>query len=121
MKNIAIRQVVSEWMSSFSQNSDNEFNLLFLQIIKDVGLAISLYEVVSIGEQRALFVFAPSPYDTLPEVYPGDGGAHVKVAFKLVVFRYDCLYYFFLKIKKPHLWKRQSLCWRDLARNHIIM
>lgn len=42
------------------------------RVIHKVGLVISLYDVVSIGEGA---------------VYPSDGGAHYKVTFRAIVFR----------------------------------
>ncbi len=60
------------------------------KVLKDVGLVISLYEVSKIGEERAssLRAVRRRALTFCPDIYPGDGGAHARVSFKLVVFRW---------------------------------
>ena len=48
--------------------SDKYFN----KVIKDIGLVISLWNFVKVGDAY---------------IYPNDGSAHYKVEFKLLVFR----------------------------------
>jgi len=42
------------------------------KVLKNVGLIISLYDILSIGDRH---------------VYPGDDGAHIDVVFRLIVFK----------------------------------
>lgn len=43
-----------------------------LQVIKNVGLCIGLYDITQIGDSY---------------IIPGDGAAHIKVTFRYIIFR----------------------------------
>jgi len=45
---------------------------LLLQVYKDVGLCITLYDITKIEESY---------------IFPGDGASHTKVTFRFIVFR----------------------------------